>query len=158
MILDSVLALDSDVDVAVSKVSPQLTVTRDGKSVRVYKRTYLAESQDMEKGKKLPTSRLEKITAASQQATKDAERTAAASTRNAQAHASTWSHIHRSAAWRHHRTPSRARATTCCRDVSGTPLPARTMCMHSLPEICISRSRFTRHLRRRSRRRPAPSP
>ena len=77
-ILDAVLEMDSDWLAANSTkpiISPMLTVTRDAHSVRVYKRTYLAETQQMEAGKKLPTSRLEKISAAAKQTSREAERT-----------------------------------------------------------------------------------
>ena len=77
-ILDSVLAVDSDS--ARPKTSAMLTVAREGKKVRVYKRTYLHESQQLDAGKKLPTSRLQKIAAASMQAKQEVERAARRST------------------------------------------------------------------------------
>ena len=51
-----------------------MTVTRGGKSHRVYKTTYLFERKQPGAGKLLPTSRLEKITAAAKQAKLDLDR------------------------------------------------------------------------------------
>ena len=51
-----------------------MTVTRGGKSHRVYKTTYLFERKQPGAGKQLPTSRLEKITAAAKQAKLDLDR------------------------------------------------------------------------------------
>lgn len=81
-ILDSVLELDSDrgcgrdATETRARISPMMTVSRDNSSVRVYKRTYLSERQQMAAGKKLPTSRLAKIAAAAQQMKQENERTA----------------------------------------------------------------------------------
>jgi hypothetical protein len=51
----------------VVKRSTMLTVKRGGTSLRVYKRTYLHETQQLGKGNRLPSSRLEKIKAAAEQ-------------------------------------------------------------------------------------------
>jgi hypothetical protein len=83
-ILDSVLELDVDRELASDvrnqaagklKVSPMLTITRESRDFRIYKRTYIKERQQLAVGKKLPTSRLEKIVAAAKQQTQEAERT-----------------------------------------------------------------------------------
>ena len=58
------------------KVSPTMTVKRDGQELCVYKRTYLSEAQQLDEGKTLPASRLAKITAASKQARQEVVRAA----------------------------------------------------------------------------------
>ena len=58
------------------KVSPTMTVKRDGQELCVYKRTYLSEAQQLDEGKTLPASRLAKITAASEQARQEVVRAA----------------------------------------------------------------------------------
>ena len=66
-ILETVLGLDADHSQCVVKRSPMLTVKRGERKVRVYKRTYLHETQQLGKGNRLPGSRLEKIKAAAEQ-------------------------------------------------------------------------------------------
>jgi hypothetical protein len=59
-----------------SKVSPMMTVHRESKELRVYKRTYLGEVQQLDAGKVLPASRLARIVAAAQQIKQEVERAA----------------------------------------------------------------------------------
>jgi hypothetical protein len=67
-ILEAVLEADVDhSQCAAPKRSPMLTVKRGGRRVRIYKRTYLHETQQLGKGNRLPTSRLEKIKSAAEQ-------------------------------------------------------------------------------------------
>ena len=59
--------MDSDHSQHTARRSPTCTVKRGGRSFRVHKRTLLHESQQLGKGERLPSSRLEKIVAAAQQ-------------------------------------------------------------------------------------------
>ena len=79
-LLDSVLAVDADHQSAARpKTSALMTVRRDGKPMRVYKRTYLHETQQLDAGQKLPADRLSRIVAAATQSTKEVERAARSS-------------------------------------------------------------------------------
>ena len=79
-LLESVLALDADRQAtARSKTSPLMTVSRDDKPMRVYKRTYLHETQQLDAGQKLPADRLNRIVAAASQTSKEVERAARSS-------------------------------------------------------------------------------
>ena len=66
-ILETVLEMDSDRSGCTPKRSPMMTVRRGHQTIRVYKRTYLHETQQLGKGNRLPGSRLEKIKAAAQE-------------------------------------------------------------------------------------------